>query len=56
MEKKVEAFIAEYRALCLKYRLFIGGYDDGPFLNDGQYGGPFEKLLEENIQDLIRDA
>ena len=31
---KVEAFLQDYRAVCEKHRLFIGGYDDGPFVGE----------------------
>jgi len=53
---KVEAFMVEYEALCRKYHIYIGGFDDGPFLNGGEFDESFEVALIENLEKLRRDA
>jgi len=52
-KSKAEAFIKEYRALCKKHGIVIGGFDDGPFLAKINQYNKLEELIRHMMKNKV---
>lgn len=55
-KSKAEAFIKEYRALCKKHGIVIGGFDDGPFLAKINQYNKLEELIRHMMKNKVWDS